>query len=130
MMDIREVSRMNFLRERSQAFFRGAKRYFEEKEYALSAFNIEQAVQLALKGFLQSRLGDFAKTHNLKILFEDCSKLCPSLAKVYAGSEILISNIEDAYIMARYFDKEYSASEVKVMLEFYETLVLELNKCE
>jgi HEPN domain-containing protein len=121
---------MDFLRERSGAFFRGAEHYFEVKEYALAAFSVEQAVQLILKDFLRSRLGDFAKTHNLKILFNSCSKLCPSLAKFYDDSETLISNIEDAYIMARYFDKEYGESEVRRMLQFYRNLESELNKCE
>lgn len=121
---------MDFLKERSGAFFRGAERYFEEKEYALSAFNVEQAVQLLLKNFLRSHLGDFPKTHSLKILFDDCSKLCPELSKVYDDSVSLISDIEDAYIMARYFDKEYDELEIEKMLQFYRDLTLELVKCE
>lgn len=120
----------DFLRERSSSFFRGAERYFEEKDYALAAFSVEQAVQLILRDFLRSRLGDFPKTHVLKVLFDDCSKLCPSLFKVYADSELLVSNIENAYILTRYFDVEYSESEVRKMLQFYRDLGLELKNCD
>ncbi len=121
---------MGFLMERSTAFFRGAERYFEEKEYSLAAFNVEQAVQMILKDYLSTRLGDFAKTHSLKILFDDCSKLCPGLGRLYNSSVPLISLIEDAYIMTRYFDKDYRETEVSQMLQFYRDLREELNNCE
>jgi HEPN domain-containing protein len=115
---------------RSMTFFRGPERHLDEKEYALAAFDVEQAVQLILMDFLGSRLGDFPKAHSLKVLFDGCSKLCPTLAKIYESSVTSVSNIEDAYIMARYFDKDYSEAEVRKMLQFYLDLVAELKKCE
>jgi HEPN domain-containing protein len=121
---------MDFMRKRADAFFTGAEDYFEKGEFALSAFSIEQAVQLQLKYFLWSKLGDFPKTHKLSELFDDSSKLCSRLGEVYDQSVSLVSGIEDAYIMTRYFDKEYKKTEVEAMIQFYRVLVSELKKCD
>jgi HEPN domain-containing protein len=121
---------MDFLKQKSAAFFRGAERYFEDKEYGLAAFSVEQAVQLLLKDFLRAHLGEFTRTHKPTILFDDCSKLCPNLARLYDSSITLISSIEDAYIMARYFEKDYDEKEISKMLQFYRDLGKELDECE
>ena len=74
---------MDFLKQRAEDFYFTAKNLLEEKRYALSAFCTEQAVQLELKYFTGSRLGDSPKTHNLPELFRESIKLCPELKRVF-----------------------------------------------
>jgi HEPN domain-containing protein len=121
---------MEFLKKKSEGFYRVADSLFNEKDFGLSAFNIEQAVHLGLKYFIGTRLGEFEKTHELRTLFRDSIKLCPELQTLYDSNIGLIGDIESAYIMARYFDTKYEESEVRKMLDFYEELTTALAKCE
>ena len=104
--------------------------YFVRKEFAFSAFLIEQSIQFQLKYFLGKRLGDFRQTHEQKKQLRDSIKLCPELKKLYDDEISVISNIEDAYIMARYFDTTYEEKQVKNMLDFYDKLLEAMKGCE
>lgn len=119
---------MAFLKERASGFYEVAVFLLEKGDYALSAFNIEQAVQLELKYFIWKRLGDFPKTHSLKTFFQECVKLCPALKELYESNVNLVGEIEDAYIMTRYYEKEYEEHEIKNMLSFSKILPDELQK--
>ncbi len=112
----------DFLKENADAFLKNAQHLLEEKEYKLSAFNIEQAIQLYLKYLLAKRIGDFPKTHSLKKLLTEAGSLYPSLYKIYEDNMFVIADIEYAYIASRYFPSEYSEKEVKVMLEVAKTV--------
>ena len=103
---------ITFLKERAKEFFEEAKELFKKKRYNLSAFNLEQAIQLWVKYLIGNKLGDWPKTHYL-------SELIPQLARVYGKKEILkfyrenelfFENLEDAYFVSRYFPKKYSKS--------------------
>jgi HEPN domain-containing protein len=106
-----------------------AEKLLQDEKYALSAFCVEQAAQMQLKYFIGSRLGDFPKTHGLLRLFKECIKLCPELKEFSEKNTTLISHIEDAYVMSRYYDKEYEEAEVKEMLSFYVHLLPMLERC-
>ena len=121
---------MEFLKERARGFYDVAVYLLNKGDYALSAFNIEQAAQLELKHFIGTRLGDFPKTHSLKSLFQECIKLCPTLKEFYEANVNLIGEIEDAYIMTRYYETKYEEREVKNMITFKAQLSPELEKCE
>ncbi len=121
---------MEFLKERAKGFYDVAVFLLDKRDYALSAFNIEQAVQLALKHFIGTTLGDFPKTHSLKTLFQECIKICPSLKDLYEANVNLIGEIEDAYIMTRYYETKYEEQEVRNMITFYAKLPGELEMCK
>jgi HEPN domain-containing protein len=121
---------LEFLRTRANLFHDSAAEYFTRKEFAFSAFLTEQSIQFQLKYFLGTRLGDFRQTHELKRLMQDCIKLCPELKELYDDKINVISDIEDAYIMARYFDTTYEEKQVKNMLDFYDKLCAALEKCK
>jgi HEPN domain-containing protein len=120
---------MEFLRRRAAEFHDNSKTLLEDGYYALSAFNAEQAVQLELKYFIGSRLGDFPRTHSLVQLFRESIKLCPELETTFENHSTLISLIEDAHIMTRYFDKEYQKEDVSEMVDFYTELEQDVEKC-
>ena len=121
---------MDFLKRRADEFHDMSEKLLPEKKYAMAAFCIEQAIQFEMKYFIGARLGDFPKTHRLLTLLEECIKLCPELSRFSKKENAtLVSHIEDAYIMSRYYDKEYREDEVKEMLDFYTSLLQALEEC-
>jgi len=102
-----------FLRKAEK--FDSAARYFlKEGVYDLAAFHVEQALQLHLKYILAKAIGYFLKT--LTKLLKELSKLDDEFMRFYQDNEIILKDIEDAYILSRYFPREYSENEVKEML--------------
>jgi HEPN domain-containing protein len=102
-------------------------KYFEEeayeaynnKRYTLVLFFVEQAIQLYIKSILYKYFGDFPKTHNLRILFEELCKI-RDIRDFVKENEEIIDLLMTAYIEARYTDMEYSETSAKKALEFLE----------
>ncbi|MEM4155905.1 MAG: HEPN domain-containing protein [Archaeoglobaceae archaeon] len=106
--------------ERAKKFEEVAKYLYRTKVFDLSAFNVEQALQLYLKFILAKELGYFPKTHSLTRLFNDLSKLDKAFLEFYEENEIIIKDIEDAYILSRYLPRDYSEKEVELMINTLE----------
>lgn len=101
----------------------------KESIYSLAAFNLEQSLQLLLKYFLAEKVGDFPKTHSIKILIEEASKLCPNIGKIAKKNISIIGNIESAYILARYFPTEFRKEEVEEMIRFFKLCKEAIKNC-
>jgi len=98
--------------------FENASEYFAEQGiYDLSAFHVEQAFQLYLKFILAKELGYFPKTHSLSKLFKELARIDKKFHDFYEENEIILKDIEDAYILSRYFPRDYSKEEVDKMIE-------------
>ena len=106
--------------ERAKKFEEVAKYLYRTEVFDLSAFNVEQALQLYLKFILAKELGYFPKTHSLTRLFNDLSKLDKAFLEFYEENEIIIKDIEDAYILSRYLPRDYSEKEVELMINTLE----------
>ena len=110
------------LRERANAFLRNAKHLFEEGEYDLASFCIEQFCQLTLKHKLLLKSGTYPRTHSLVRLLRELDKLVPekNLEKFIESEIMNLTRIEDAYIVARYLPRRYERKEVEHLLKFAE----------
>jgi HEPN domain-containing protein len=108
------------LRERAHSFLRNAKRLFEEKEYDLAAFSIEQFFQLTLKHKLLVRTGTYPRTHSIvRLLRELDSATAGGDLASFIDSEIMaITKVEDAYIVSRYLPRRYERREVELLIAF------------
>ncbi len=111
--------KIEFLRKRAREFFEEAEGLLKKRRYNLSAFNLEQAVQLWVKYLIGKKLGDWPKTHYF-------SELIPQLAKVYEQekisefykeNELFFDSLEDAYFTSRYFPKEFTENSLKMLFE-------------
>ena len=116
------IKEAEILRERAYAFLRNAKRLFEEGEYDLVAFNVEQFCQLILKYKLLIKTGTYPRTHSLLRLLRELDKLEPGKnVGSFIDSELMfLTRIEDAYIVARYLPRRYERKEVEELLKFAE----------
>lgn len=65
------MSKLDFLKERAIEFWETAQYLFEKGRYNLSAFNLEQAIQLWLKYLIGKKVGEWPKTQYLNELIEE-----------------------------------------------------------
>lgn len=125
---------ITFLKERAKEFFEEAKELFKKKRYNLSAFNLEQAIQLWVKYLIGNKLGDWPKTHYLSELIPDLIKIYKSkkILKFYQENELFFEALEDAYFASRYFPKKFSENALLLLFqksqEFLELIKKEIKE--
>jgi HEPN domain-containing protein len=114
-----EEKRIDFLKERAKEFFEEAKELFKKKRYNLSAFNLEQAIQLFVKYLIGKKLGDWPKIHYLSELIPDLANAYKNkeILKFYRENELFFENLEDAYFVSRYFPKKFSENSLSMLFE-------------
>ena len=113
------IDDFEILKERSEKFLRNAEQLIEQEIYDLAAFNIQQSVELYLKYKLLLSVGSYPKTHSIKRLLREIGKATNKIDKVAKFIEEnidRISNLENAYIMSRYYPSEFEKREVENML--------------
>jgi HEPN domain-containing protein len=110
------------LKERAYAFLKNAKRLFEEKEYDLSAFNIEQFCQLLLKYKLLIKTGTYPRTHSLLRILRELDAAYPekNLSSFIESELLYLTRLEDVYIVSRYLPRRFERREVEELLAFAE----------
>ena len=105
------------LRARAEAFLRNAERLFQEGEYDLAAFSLEQYCQLTLKYKLLVKTGTYPRTHSLMRLVRELARADPR-AEELGRDVVMLTKVEDAYIGARYLPRSYEKEEVEAMLRY------------
>jgi len=113
------IDDFEILKERSEKFLKNAEQLIDQEIYDLAAFNIQQSVELYLKYKLLLSVGSYPKTHSIKRLLREIGKATNKIDKVARFIEEnidRISNLENAYIMSRYYPSEFEKREVENML--------------
>jgi HEPN domain-containing protein len=125
-----EEKRIDFLKERAREFFEEAKELLKKKRSNLSAFNLEQAIQLFVKYLIGKKLGDWPKTHYLSELIPDLAKVYKNkkILKFYQKNELFFENLEDAYFTSRYFPKKFSENSLSQLFEKSEEFLKLIKK--
>lgn len=113
------MEEMVFLKERSQEFWEEGLRLFKEGKYDLSAFHLEQAIQLWAKYLIGIKIGDWPKTHYLSELIKELAKAWQNkeILEFYRQKELFFDSLEDAYFTSRYFPKKFSQNGVNQLIE-------------
>jgi HEPN domain-containing protein len=116
------IEEAEVLKERAYAFLKNAKRLFEEKEYDLSAFNIEQFCQLLLKYKLLIKTGTYPRTHSLLRILRELDAAYPekNLSSFIESELLYLTKMEDVYIASRYLPRRFERREVEELLAFAE----------
>jgi|Deesub1362B_J571_1020462.scaffolds.fasta_scaffold00696_18 HEPN domain-containing protein len=107
---------IRILRERATKFERDAKFDFEQNDFDLAMFHIEQAFQLNLKAKLLELEGFFDRTHSLRRLLEHLIKIgfkSTELKSFIEKNKYVLRNLERAYITSRYLYDEFFEEEVE-----------------
>jgi len=110
---------VEFLKERGREFFEEAEELLKKKRYNLSAFNLEQAIQLWIKYLIAKEIGDWPKTHYFSELIPQLTKAYQEekILKFYHKNELFFDNLEEAYFVSRYFPKKFTENGVSLLLK-------------
>jgi HEPN domain-containing protein len=111
------------LLERSKKFKDAFDFHFSRKDYDLAAFNLEQSLQLFLKGNLLKIGVEFPKTHTLRKLFLLLGEALGRLKEFKDFEEensLEFASLEDVYVTSRYFPRKFEKSEVERLKKFVE----------
>jgi len=120
-----------YLEQRAKDFLNTAKEKWEAGLYHLAAFCVEQYLQLYLKAVLCELAGDYPKTHGLRRLLRGLAEVTGKKADIeafIAKHAVLLGDIEDAYITARYIPRDFEREEVVAMVHFAEALTTEVKR--
>ena len=113
---------MEFLRENAMEFEKTAREKLEQGSVKMAMFCLEQAFQLYLKYFLAKSIGDFPRTHSLRRLVKEASKISDELLAFSREYSDLLGNVERAYIGARYYPMEFDRGDVERGLKALEIM--------
>jgi len=110
---------VELLKKRSKEFLEEAKIALERGSYDVACFLAEQSLQLYLKSVLLKLVGDYPRTHSIRRLLGEIVRITDNVEiKEHAReNRIRLSNLEDAYLMARYFIKEYLGEDAADMIK-------------
>jgi HEPN domain-containing protein len=108
------------LAERARAFLRNAENLFDQGQYDISAFSLEQYCQLIVKYKLLTKAGVYPRIHSLMGLLQELSKFSSEVSSFIRNKKnvVFLTKIEDAYIGSRYLPRRYQQTEVKEMIKF------------
>ena len=122
--------KIKFLKERAEKFYKNALELFNKGEYNLSAFNLEQALQLYLKYLIAKQTGDWPKTHYLNELVDRLEEAYENseIKKYKKEKELFFDDLSDAYFTSRYYPKNFSKDLVEKLLEEFNNFINFLEK--
>lgn len=120
----------DLLKKRALSFLRDAKTDFENGDYDLVLFHVEQFVQLYSKYLMYRKIGDYPKTHSLIRLLNEIVKIYSDCGLKELLNEYLEAFylLEESYISSRYLPREYDRNIASRILNLSEKL-LEVFKC-
>ena len=118
------------LRRRSLEFLEEARIALRRGSFDIACFLAEQALQLYLKSILLELVGDYPRTHSVRRLLGEVNRLLNSseLEEFIRVNRIRLSVLEDAYLMARYFIKEYSREDAEDMIKLVKETINIIDK--
>jgi HEPN domain-containing protein len=114
---------VSFLLNNARNFLHDARRDLEEGIWNLSIFHSEQALQLCIKYKLYTYLGDYPKTHDLRILYHDLKRF-----ENIELDDLMLDFLTQSYISSRYLPYTFSKETAEKALNFVESVMKEL-KC-
>jgi HEPN domain-containing protein len=115
---------IEILLRRAEAFKRNAQNDFENKNFDISMFHLEQAMKLLIKAKLLEVKGSFQKSHSLRTLLLELAENCKKeeIKKFIEENKEVLRDLERVYISSRYIYEEFFEEEVKRAFDVVEKL--------
>jgi len=114
------------LREKARSFLSQAEEALKNNAYDVSVFLADISAQLYLKSILLELIGDYLRTHSLRMLLGEISRHVKSseVGEFMRVNRARITALEDAYFTTRYsirpFEKEDAEDAVRLVKEIME----------
>jgi HEPN domain-containing protein len=108
-----------FLKQRAQEFFARSLEDLERGRTNLSAFDLEQALQLFLKYLIALKIGEWPKTHLIEELVELVGELYDRkrIEDYIHKKSWFLDEISSAYYISRYLPREYRKETIATMIK-------------
>ncbi|MEM4970736.1 MAG: HEPN domain-containing protein [Sulfolobales archaeon] len=121
---------VEILKKRSSMFLEEAKHALDRGFYDLTCFLAEQSLQLYLKAVLLELVGDYPRTHSIRHLLGELNRVLKSqdLEGFVAANRSRLLALEDAYIMSRYYIREYEREDAEDMVKLVEEVLSLLKR--
>ena len=118
----------NRLLKRSKDFLETAEYQTGKGFYDLSAFSLEQGMQLFLKAKVLAEGVDYPRTHSVRALLEMLSELVPRTKKsaiknILENYLLELGMLEDAYITSRYAMREFTRQEAEKLTKAVKEII-------
>lgn len=114
---------IDLMRRRAKGFLEMAELSVQRGNYDLAAFNAEQASQLYLKSVLLELIGDYPRTHSAIALLKELERIDPSVGDFLARNKRGLHNLEDSYLMSRYFYKTFDREDGEYLVSLAKEVV-------
>ncbi len=105
------ASEFNAAHKKADSFLQGASNYRAESNNEMTAFMLQQAAELIIRGLITALSGSCAKTHYFNELKKPLKRYLPGLNYIISGNEIeeerLLHILEKAYLESRYSHQLY-----------------------
>lgn len=111
--------------------------FLEESKHALingfydvACFLAEQSLQLYIKAVLLEQVGEYPRTHSIRRLLGELSRILNSheLSEFISMNRARLTTLEDAYLMSRYYTREYEREDAEDMIKLVEETILLVNR--
>lgn len=108
-------SEAELLRKRSLEFLIEAEHALRRGSYDVACFLAEQSLQLYLRHVLLKVVGDYPRTHSIRHLLGEVARVAGSreVEDFMRRNRARLLALEDAYLMARYFTREYGREDAE-----------------
>jgi HEPN domain-containing protein len=115
---------IEILLKRAEVFKRDAENDFENKNFDICMFHLEQSAQLLIKAKLLEVKGSFQRTHSLRGLLIELAESWKKeeIKKFIEENKEVLRDLERAYISSRYIYEEFFEEEVRRAFEVVEKL--------
>ncbi|MEM1645916.1 MAG: HEPN domain-containing protein [Ignisphaera sp.] len=121
---------VEILKKRSSMFLEEARHALDRGFYDLVCFLSEQSLQLYLKALLLELVGDYPRTHSIRHLLGELNRVLKSreLEDFVVANRARLLALEDAYLMSRYYIREYEKEDAEDMIRLVEEVLSLLKK--
>lgn len=132
---VAHVDEYRLLVRRARWFLEEAREALGRGRYDLACFLAEQAAQLRVKAALYKLVGDYPRLHQLRVLLGELARLaggeCRRRVEEFARAHRAgLSELEDAYLLARYGTKVYGREDAEDMVSLAERVVALVEEVE
>jgi HEPN domain-containing protein len=120
---------MDFLKRNALDFLKYAELLFNNQNYNLAMFSLEQSLQLALKYYLSELTGSFPRTHDIVDLLKKIVELTNNskLSEILKNDICTLDLLKEAYIASRYLPSNYDKEAVEKAMNLVKVILNELG---
>lgn len=106
------MNEVSLLRRRARGFLDASLERLKKKDYDVAVFLAEQGAQLFLKSKILEVLGEIPRTHSIRASLAVLRNVYGSRIDEFVKERRkLLEDLDDAYLLSRYFFKTYTAEE-------------------